>query len=307
MSELKLRPPVPSTFAQVAPFATELRARIVPSHLETSLREKLFCARDQCCHDPSTARPCSRRANTGASVGMTVRVRRQQEGAIADGEVRQKTEEHQASRAGDKKVAEYAGSIDPVVWLGGGAAHALDAFRLWRAAGGMTPRSKDIIDAQIACAAAAESGWCFDIECAPRDGRTCEIRYGGTRVEVNVEKVKGIGGLFFRAKDPKGLAEWYRAHLGVDLVPTNYDMLPWQQEAGPTAFAPFAADTKYFGDPAKQFMINFRVGDLEAMAMQLRAAGIAVEIDVEKYPNGRFARIHDPEGNPIELWEPKGK
>jgi glyoxylase I family protein len=123
----------------------------------------------------------------------------------------------------------------------------------------------------------------------------------------DVEKVSGIGGLFFRAKDPKGLAEWYRAHLGINLVPTDYDSSPWQQEAGPTAFAPFAADTKYFGDPAKQWMINFRVRDLDAMAAQLRAAGITVDIDQEKYPNGRFARIHDLEGNPIELWQPAAK
>jgi glyoxylase I family protein len=122
-----------------------------------------------------------------------------------------------------------------------------------------------------------------------------------------MEKVNGIGGLFFRAKDPKGLAEWYRAHLGVDVVPTNYDDPPWQQEAGPTAYAPFAADTQYFGDPAKQWMINFRVRDLDAMAAQLRAASIAIEIDPEKYPNGRFARLHDPEGNPIELWQPEAR
>jgi glyoxylase I family protein len=124
---------------------------------------------------------------------------------------------------------------------------------------------------------------------------------------VNLEKVNGIGGLFFRAKDPKGLAEWYRAHLGVAGVPNNYGDPPWQQEAGPTVYAPFPADTKYFGDPAKQWMINFRVHDLDSMAAQLRAAGIAIEIDPEKYPNGRFARLHDPEGNPIELWQPEGK
>jgi glyoxylase I family protein len=122
-----------------------------------------------------------------------------------------------------------------------------------------------------------------------------------------VEKVTGIGGVFFRSKDPKGLAEWYRANLGIDLVPRDYGTPGWQQEAGTTVFAPFAADTKYFGDPAKQWMINFRVHDLEALAAQLRAAGIAIEIDPEKYPNGRFARIHDPEGNPIELWQPEKK
>jgi len=122
-----------------------------------------------------------------------------------------------------------------------------------------------------------------------------------------MEKVLGIGGFFFRARDPRALAEWYRQHLGVDLVPDNYDDPPWQQQAGPTAFAPFPEDTNYFGDPSKQWMINFRVANLDAMVAQLKAAGVPVEIDPVPYPNGRFARVHDPEGNPIELWEPEGR
>lgn len=122
-----------------------------------------------------------------------------------------------------------------------------------------------------------------------------------------MEKVTGIGGVFFRSREPKALAEWYRNHLGVDVVPDNYDGLPWQQQAGPTAFAPFPEDTSYFGDPAKYWMMNFRVANLDSMANQLRASGIPVEIDPEAYPNGRFARLHDPEGNPIELWEPAGR
>ena len=130
-----------------------------------------------------------------------------------------------------------------------------------------------------------------------------------------MEKVTGIGGFFFRARQPKTLAVWYRDHLGVDLVPENYNDPPWQQQAGPTAFAPFPEDTKYFGypakhqdkHPAKQWMINFRVANLDAMVAQLRAAGISVEIDPQKYPNGRFARLYDPEDNPIELWQPAGR
>ena len=120
-----------------------------------------------------------------------------------------------------------------------------------------------------------------------------------------IHRVTGIGGLFFRAKDPTAMAQWYQEHLGIDLVPADYGQKPWSQEAGPTAFAPFPADSDYFGDAAKQWMINFRVNDLDAMAKQLRAAGITVKVDPENYPNGRFARLHDPEGNPIELWEPK--
>ena len=127
-----------------------------------------------------------------------------------------------------------------------------------------------------------------------------------------MEKVTGIGGFFFRAREPKALAEWYRDHLGVDVVPENYDDSPWRQQAGPTAFAPFPEDTTYFGDPDKppakhpvqQWMINFRVANLDAIVAQLRSAGVSVEIDPEPCPNGRFARLHDPDGNPIELWQP---
>jgi glyoxylase I family protein len=119
------------------------------------------------------------------------------------------------------------------------------------------------------------------------------------------EKVLGIGGLFFRSQNPKVLAKWYRDNLGVSLVPENYDQVPWMQEAGPTAFAPFPAASEHFGDPGKVWMVNFRVKNLDAMALQLRAAGIEVKVDPRQYPNGRFARLQDPEGNPIELWEPK--
>ena len=119
-----------------------------------------------------------------------------------------------------------------------------------------------------------------------------------------MEKVSGIGGLFFKAQDPEGLAEWYRRHLGIDLVPQAWEQQPWTQQAGPTVFAPFPADTDYFGRERQQWMVNFRVDDLDAMVAQLQAASIAVDIDAEAYPNGRFARLHDPEGNPIELWQP---
>ena len=118
-------------------------------------------------------------------------------------------------------------------------------------------------------------------------------------------RVTGIGGLFFRAKNPTAIAQWYREHLGVDPAPADYHQPPWSQTAGPTVFAPFPQDSEYFGDAAKHWMINFRVTDLDAMVAQLRAAGIEVSVDPETYPNGRFARLHDPEGNPIELWEPK--
>ncbi len=120
-----------------------------------------------------------------------------------------------------------------------------------------------------------------------------------------MEKVTGIGGLFFRAHDPKALASWYQQHLGIALIPSSYGDSGWQQEAGPTAFAPFEETSNYFGDPQKSWMVNFRVRDLDKMAAQLQAARIAVKIDPGAYVNGRFARLHDPEGNPIELWQPK--
>jgi glyoxylase I family protein len=122
-----------------------------------------------------------------------------------------------------------------------------------------------------------------------------------------VEKVSGIGGLFFRARDPGKLGRWYEQFLGVSLVPSDYAQQPWQQEAGPTVFAPFPDDTTYFGNPNQVWMVNFRVRSLDVIVSQLRAAGISVELDPQQYPNGRFARLHDPEGNPIELWEPKSE
>jgi predicted enzyme related to lactoylglutathione lyase len=119
-----------------------------------------------------------------------------------------------------------------------------------------------------------------------------------------MEKVTGIGGLFFRAKDPASLGRWYRDHLGVALIPAKDDEQPWRQEAGPTAFSPFPENTSYFGKGGKAWMINFRVRNLDDMTAQLRAANITVEVDEHTYPNGRFARLYDPEGNPIELWQP---
>jgi predicted enzyme related to lactoylglutathione lyase len=109
--------------------------------------------------------------------------------------------------------------------------------------------------------------------------------------------VNGVGGLFFRSRDPKALREWYKRHLGLGFG--------WQTEAGPTVFAPFAHDTDYF--PADRgWMLNLRVSDLDALLDELRGAGIEVvtkpEWDTEQ--TGRFARIHDPEGNPVELWQP---
>jgi predicted enzyme related to lactoylglutathione lyase len=120
-----------------------------------------------------------------------------------------------------------------------------------------------------------------------------------------MQRVTGVGGIFFRTKDPEVLAQWYQDHLEIKLTPESYDEESWCQEAGATVFAPFAQDTDYFGRAEQQWVINLRVRHLDAMAEQLRAANSHVSMDPEQYPNGRFARLHDPEGNPIELWQPK--
>jgi len=118
-----------------------------------------------------------------------------------------------------------------------------------------------------------------------------------------MEKVAGIGGVFFRSKDPAGLASWYKENLGIDPVPSDMDSKPWESGAGVTVFAPFPEDSDYFATD-RAFMLNFRVNDLDKMVAQLEAAGISVERNPDAHPMGRFARIHDPEGNPLELWEP---
>ena len=121
--------------------------------------------------------------------------------------------------------------------------------------------------------------------------------------------VTGIGGVFFRAQDPDALNAWYRTHLhvgaGCNADATGpVDEWSWTALGGPTVFAPFKADTDYF--PAdKQYMLNLRVTGLDALLTSLHESGIAVETKAEwDSPEvGKFARVHDPEGNPIELWE----
>ena len=122
-------------------------------------------------------------------------------------------------------------------------------------------------------------------------------------------KVLGLGGLFFRARDPDALTAWYRDTLGVGAGCSGTGEpageWTWNAAGGETVFAPFAQDTDYF-PAAKAFMINLRVSGLDALVARLEAAGIAAERRAEwdDPAIGRFARIHDPEGNAIELWEP---
>ena len=116
-------------------------------------------------------------------------------------------------------------------------------------------------------------------------------------------KAIGVGGLFFRAKDPDALKVWYETHLGINPAPTDMAMVPWMTEPGVTVFSPFAADTDYFSAD-KTFMINFRVDDMEAVIGQLTAARIEIKNDQIMDGIGRFVHIEDPEGTPIELWQP---
>ncbi len=116
-----------------------------------------------------------------------------------------------------------------------------------------------------------------------------------------MSKILGIGGFLFRAKDPVALKSWYTDVLGI--VISDY---VWQQEAGPTVFEPFAIDSDYFS-PEKPWMINFRVSNLEEVIERLKEKGVEVEVRDEWNASpeiGKFARVQDPEGNPIELWEP---
>jgi len=116
------------------------------------------------------------------------------------------------------------------------------------------------------------------------------------------ETVQGIGGVFFRARDPEALRAWYAEQLGIDME--DYGTTFTAAEGDQTVWAPFAADTEYFGPTGQQSMVNFRVRDLDAMLDQLRAAGVAVDEQVEEMEFGRFGWATDLEGNRFELWEP---
>ncbi len=120
-----------------------------------------------------------------------------------------------------------------------------------------------------------------------------------------MEKVLGIGGVFFKARDPKALAAWYREHLGLSIESEQtYGLLP--AEAGDkTVWSTFPADTTCFGSGPSPFMVNYRVPNLDAMLAQLRKAGAQVEDRIEEYDYGRFGWATDPEGNRFELWEPR--
>ncbi len=127
-----------------------------------------------------------------------------------------------------------------------------------------------------------------------------------------MKRVIGLGGVFFKSKDPKALGEWYARHLGIVPDPRKGAGFPWRRDDEPerserTVWAPFSADTGYFAPSTAPFMFNYIVEDLDALLEALEAEGVTVDEKREDHPYGRFAWAMDPEGNRIELWEPVKK
>jgi len=130
--------------------------------------------------------------------------------------------------------------------------------------------------------------------------------FGAPESTEEPKRVTGIGGIFFKAKDSKGLVAWYGKHLG--LKTDQYGSTFWWKDQNgndcSTQWSPFEDDTTYFQPSEKQFMQNFRVDQLETLLQNLKHEGITIVGDMETYDYGKFAWILDPEGNKIELWEP---
>ncbi|HEY3520165.1 MAG TPA: VOC family protein [Rhodanobacteraceae bacterium] len=117
-------------------------------------------------------------------------------------------------------------------------------------------------------------------------------------------KVIGFGGVFFKSRDPQALRTWYAQHLGIEVNDYGATFAEDASRPGVTLWAPFAHDTEYFAPSSKDFMLNFRVDDLDGLLAKLRAAGVEVEASVHEDENGRFGWIMDPDGTRIELWQP---
>lgn len=123
-----------------------------------------------------------------------------------------------------------------------------------------------------------------------------------------MKRVTGIGGIFFKCKDPQKMSEWYRTHLG--LSTNEYGaVFEWYQGAdstkkGFTQWSPFKENTKYFEPSDKDFMMNYRVEHIEKLVAELKKEGVTVLDEIEAYEYGKFVHIMDMEGNKIELWEP---
>lgn len=125
----------------------------------------------------------------------------------------------------------------------------------------------------------------------------------------NMKRVTGIGGIFFKCKNPKAIKQWYKTHLGFDTTPygTSFEWrdLTDSTKKGLTQWNPFPEDTKYFEPSAKDFMINYRVENLEQLVEVLKKENVTFVDQIETFDYGKFVHILDPEGNKIQLWEPK--
>jgi len=127
--------------------------------------------------------------------------------------------------------------------------------------------------------------------------------------DKDLKRVTGLGGFFFKCDNPNEIKDWYKNHLG---IPTDqYGWTFWWKDADgndcSTQWSPFGANTQYFNPSEKQFMMNFRVHDLEALLQVLKEEGVTIVGEMETYDYGKFGWILDPEGNKIELWEPVDK
>lgn len=126
--------------------------------------------------------------------------------------------------------------------------------------------------------------------------------------QTQVKRVTGIGGIFFKCKDPKQMREWYKTHLGLNTNPYG-TVFEWRQgtdttKKGFTQWSPFSEKTKYFEPSEKDFMINYRVENLEALIQELKKEGVTITDTIETFDYGKFVHIMDLEGNKVELWEP---
>ena len=124
-----------------------------------------------------------------------------------------------------------------------------------------------------------------------------------------MSRITGLGGIFFKAKDPEKLRAWYQEHLGLDLQDWGGTAFRWRDvnepaREGSTVWSIFPASSNYFDPSSAPFMVNYRVNDLERVLLALRAEGCTVDEKVEVSEFGKFGWVMDPEGNRLELWEP---
>jgi len=135
-----------------------------------------------------------------------------------------------------------------------------------------------------------------------------EIIFKKTNHTQHMKKVTGIGGIFFKCKDTKKMTEWYQKHLGLNTneygASFEWFESPDSSKKAQTQWSPFAQETNYFEPSKKDFMINYRVENLEALVTELKQEGVTILDTIETYDFGKFVHIMDIEGNKIELWEP---